>query len=160
MKWTSGGNPGYCLLACVLSCVQQLFATPWTTAHQDPPSCNFPGKNTGVGCYFLPQGIFPTQGSNPHLLHLQADSLPLSLICLPESQANCLHSQIFNWQAVNFDSLREIRCCPVTLRTSTAPLGSLEGWGKSMLLSMRRKLERCTFLLTWVLEVKRDPWRS
>ena len=26
---------------------------------------NFPGKNTGVGCRFLLQGIFPTQGSNP-----------------------------------------------------------------------------------------------
>ena len=25
---------------------------------------NSPGKNTGVGCYFLPQGIFLTQGSN------------------------------------------------------------------------------------------------
>ena len=28
-----------------------------------------PGKNTGVGCYLLLQGIFPTQGSNPGLLH-------------------------------------------------------------------------------------------
>ena len=28
-----------------------------------------PGKNTGVGCHFLLQGIFPTQGSNPGLLH-------------------------------------------------------------------------------------------
>ena len=30
---------------------------------------DFPGKNTGVGCYFLLQGIFPTQGLNlgfPH----------------------------------------------------------------------------------------------
>ena len=27
-----------------------------------------PGKNTGVGCHFLLQGIFPTQGSNPDLL--------------------------------------------------------------------------------------------
>ena len=35
-----------------------------------------PGKNTGVGCHFLLQGIFPTQGSNPFLLHWQADSLP------------------------------------------------------------------------------------
>ena len=26
------------------------------------------GKNTGVGCRFFLQGIFPTQGSNPHLL--------------------------------------------------------------------------------------------
>ena len=29
-----------------------------------------PGKNTGVGCYALLQGIFPTQGSNPGLLCL------------------------------------------------------------------------------------------
>ena len=26
-----------------------------------------PGKNTGVGCHALLQGILPTQGSNPHL---------------------------------------------------------------------------------------------
>ena len=39
-----------------------------------------PGKNTGVGCHFLLQGIFLTQGLNLwllHLLHWQADSLPL-----------------------------------------------------------------------------------
>ena len=30
---------------------------------------NSPGKNTGVGCHFLLQRIFPTQGSNPGLLH-------------------------------------------------------------------------------------------
>ena len=28
----------------------------------------FPGKNTGMGCHFPLQGIFPTQGVNPHLL--------------------------------------------------------------------------------------------
>ena len=28
-----------------------------------------PGKNTGVGCYSLFQGIFPTWGLNPGLLH-------------------------------------------------------------------------------------------
>ena len=28
-----------------------------------------PGKNTGVGCHALLQGIFPTQGSNSDLLH-------------------------------------------------------------------------------------------
>ena len=30
---------------------------------------DFPGKNTGVGCHSLLQGIFLTQGSNPGLLH-------------------------------------------------------------------------------------------
>ena len=29
----------------------------------------FPGKKTGVSCHFLLQRIFPTQGSNPRLLH-------------------------------------------------------------------------------------------
>ena len=28
-----------------------------------------PGKNTGAGCHFLLQGIFPIQESNPGLLH-------------------------------------------------------------------------------------------
>ena len=47
----------------------RLFATPWTVAYQAPLSMGFSGKNTGVGYHFLLQGIFPTQGSNPGLLH-------------------------------------------------------------------------------------------
>ena len=30
-----------------------------------------------MGCHFFPQGIFPTQESNPSLLYWQVDSLPL-----------------------------------------------------------------------------------
>ena len=62
---------------CTLSCVG-LFATPWTVArHGLLCPRNFPPKNPGVGCHFPLQGIFLTQGSNPHLLHWQVDSLPL-----------------------------------------------------------------------------------
>ena len=47
-----------------------LFETPWTCS---PPDSFFLwdslGKNTGVGCHVLLQGIFWTQRSNPHLLH-------------------------------------------------------------------------------------------
>ena len=32
------------------------------------PQWDFPGKSTGVGCHFLLQGIFLTQGSNAHLM--------------------------------------------------------------------------------------------
>ena len=42
---------------------------------------NSPGKNSEVGCHFLLQGIFPTQGLQPHilnLLHWQVSSLLLS----------------------------------------------------------------------------------
>ena len=33
----------------------------WTVAHQDPLPWHFPSKNTGMGCYALLQGIFPTR---------------------------------------------------------------------------------------------------
>ena len=48
-----------------------------------------PGKNTGVGCHFLLQGIFPMQECNPRLLpllHLQVDSLPVA----PPGQPNAM----------------------------------------------------------------------
>ena len=41
-------------------------------------------KNTGVGCHFLLQGIFPTQGLNPFLLRWQAESVPLSHLGSPQ----------------------------------------------------------------------------
>ena len=59
-----------------LTCIQ-LFVTPWTVARRLLCPWDFPGKNTGVGCHFLLQGVFQMQGSNSHLLHQQADSLPL-----------------------------------------------------------------------------------
>ena len=60
----------------------------YLVAQQCPTLCNpmdwspldsslhgiFPGKNTGVGCHFLLQGIFLTQRLNLCLLHWQADS--------------------------------------------------------------------------------------
>ena len=42
---------------------------------------DYPGKNTGVGCHFLLQRIFPTQRSNsclPQLLQWQVDAILLS----------------------------------------------------------------------------------
>ena len=47
---------------------------------------NFSGKKTGAGCHFFLQGILAAQGLNPHLLHLlhwQADSLPLAPLGKP-----------------------------------------------------------------------------
>ena len=43
--------------------------TPWTIAHQAPPSMGFSRRGYCLGSHFLLQGIFPTQGSNPGLLH-------------------------------------------------------------------------------------------
>ena len=59
------------MLVCMLSRLShvRLFATLWTVALQAPLSWDSPGKNTRVGCHFLLQGIFPTQGLNPGLPH-------------------------------------------------------------------------------------------
>ena len=72
--------------ACVLSHVR-LFAAAWTVAARLLCLWNLPGKNTGVGCCSLLQGIFPTQGSNPRLLcllHWQTDSLPAEPLGKPD----------------------------------------------------------------------------
>ena len=55
-----------CLVAqsCPTLCDHTHCSPPGSSVHGD-----FPGKNTGVGCHALLQEIFPTQGSNPGLLH-------------------------------------------------------------------------------------------
>ena len=52
-------------------------------------SWDSPGKDTGVGCHFLLQGIFLTRGSNLRLLcllHWQAGSLPLGSLRNPHTE--------------------------------------------------------------------------
>ena len=58
----------------------------------DPMDCNppgllcprdSPGKNTGVGCHFLFQRIFPTQELNPGLLHCRQILYQLSYKGIP-----------------------------------------------------------------------------
>ena len=53
-----------------------------------PPGSSVHGKNTGVGCHFLLQGIFLTQRSNPCFSHLlvlypgEGNGTPLQYSCL------------------------------------------------------------------------------
>ena len=72
----------YQQLACMISCfcLVWLFTTLWAIACQTPLSLEFSRPEYWSGCHALLQGIFPSQGSNPHLLcllHLQGGSLPL-----------------------------------------------------------------------------------
>ena len=50
--------------SCSILCNPIDCSLPGSSVHGDSP-----GKNTGVGCHFLLQGIFPTQGLNLGLLH-------------------------------------------------------------------------------------------
>ena len=49
---------------CLTPCDPIDCSPPGSSVHGDSP-----GKSTGVGCHFLPQGIFPTEGSNRSLLN-------------------------------------------------------------------------------------------
>ena len=51
-----------------MDCSLTRFLHPW----------DFPGKNTGVGCHFLLQEIFPTQELNPGLPHCRQTLYRLS----------------------------------------------------------------------------------
>ena len=64
-----GGGGGLVAKLCLT------LANPRTVACQAPLSRL---QDTGVGCCFLLQGIFLTQGSDLHFLHWEADSLPLN----------------------------------------------------------------------------------
>ena len=57
---------------------------------------NSPGQNTGVGCFSLLQGIFPTQGSNPGLPHCRQILYQLSHKGSP---------RILKWVAYPFSSV-------------------------------------------------------
>ena len=52
-------------------CVRMCCSPPGSTVHGDSP-----GENTEVGCHAFLQGIFPTQGLNPGLLHSRRILLP------------------------------------------------------------------------------------
>ena len=64
----------------------RVFATPWTAAHQASLSMKFSRQESWSVLPFLLQGLFLTQGQNLyflHLLHWQADSLPLNHLGSP-----------------------------------------------------------------------------
>ena len=50
--------------SCPTLCDPMDCSPPGSSVHEDSE-----GKNTGVGCHVLLQGICPTQGSNPGLPH-------------------------------------------------------------------------------------------
>ena len=66
VKMGTWGWTPLCLAAqsCPIICKPMNHHPPDSSVQGDSP-----GKNTGVGCHALLQGIFPTQGSNPSLLH-------------------------------------------------------------------------------------------
>ena len=67
---------------------------------------NFPGGNTGVGCHFLLQGVFPTQGWNPQLLCLRhCRQIPWPLSHQGSPVMVCTGGSVIHW----FEFERSVR---------------------------------------------------
>ena len=101
-------------LVLVLSCFYcvRVFATLWTITGQAPLSMDSPGKNTGVGCHFLLQGIFLTQGLNPCLLpcRLSFTAEPTGKPSLPCTLADMSTSNVYFFALNHISSVyRKIR---------------------------------------------------
>ena len=115
------------LQSCPTLCVTMDCSLPGFSVY----SVYSPGKNTGVVCHALLQGIFPTQGSNPHLLHLhwQVGSLPLA----PPGKPTVLCStHFFKNPCINGPRRRQWQPTPVLLPGKSHGWRSLVGcspWG-------------------------------
>ena len=79
---------------------------------------NYPSKNTRADYHAFLQGIFPTQGSNPSLLHCKADSLPpelpgkpFILVGIPQSE------ELFSWNS-EISLLISLQCVCVCMLMS------------------------------------------
>ena len=68
--------------SCPTLCNPMDYSLPDSSVHEDSP-----GKNTRVGCHFLFQGIFLTQGSNLDLLHCRQ-----ILNCLSHQEVHTIYT--------------------------------------------------------------------
>ena len=75
--------------SCPTLCNQMDCSPAGSSVHGDSP-----GKNTGVGCHALLQGIFPTQGLNPVLPHCRGILYHLNHQRSPNSFCMCYSVQI------------------------------------------------------------------
>ena len=93
---------------------------PDSSVHGDSP-----GKNTGVGCHTLLQGIFPTQGLNPGLPHCR-----WILYCLTHQGSPWLTSNGASAPVIPLDFSSHLSCSlqwlkPIFLSLLSSPFCSL-----------------------------------
>ena len=149
----------------------------------NPMDCSLPGSSvhgilqasTGVGCPFLLQGMFLTQGSNPHLLcllHWQVNSLPLVpsgscmyahvcvcvYVCKTNKRAtNAVISTLLSTSWVCFISiLRRKMIMMMTLKEQMQNLTrSPENWNADK--KLKKKMATHSHILAWRISWTEEP---
>ena len=107
------------------------FPSPRIWFFCNPMGCGLPGssvlgKSLGVGCHFLLQGIFPTQGSNPGLLCWQADSATE-----PHTVTNLVRYRALALQFAHLTPLLVRTCMSRVSGTSKVTPGAMICYGDS-----------------------------
>ena len=161
-----------CAPVCVCMCAKSL---QLCLTLCDPMDCSLPGSSvhgilqasTGGGCPFLLQGMFLTQGSNPHLLclqHWQVNSLPLvpsgklhacTRVCKTNRRAtNAVISTLLSTSWVCFISVlrRKMMIMMMTLKEQMQNLTrSPENWNADK--KLKKIMATHSHILAW-----RIPW--
>ena len=103
----------------------------------------FSGKNTGVYCHFLLQGMFPTQVSNPSLFSSVQPLSRVQLFAIPWTATSQTSLSITSsWSLPNLMSIESmmpskhlIFCCPLLLLLSIFP--SIRDFSNESVLHIR-----------------------
>ena len=86
-----------------------------------------PGKKTGVGCHFLLQGIFPTQGSNPGLPHCRRILYRLGQPGKPSRRLDLYLAVLYLSFSTQYVQSRRVGCSELT-RAGTCIPPTLGAW--------------------------------
>ena len=115
-----------CLVAqlCLIFCNPMDCSMLGSSAHGDSP-----GKNTGVGCHSLFQGIFPIQGSNPSLPHCRQILYHLSQQESPNIVYLCIYMESRKMVLTNLYAGEEQR--HRDREQTCGQRGGRRGWAKS-----------------------------
>ena len=113
----------------------RLLATPWTTAYQAPPSMDFPGKSTGVGCHCLLQ--CKCVGQNKKERDSGWDLCPLEGTVRTERFLSLWESPLHHWWGASEDG--------IAASLQSGQPGILHGW--SMPAPCVPQTETCVYLV-------------
>ena len=94
---------------------------------------DFPGMNTGVGCHFLLQKIFLTQGSNPGLLHRRLIPYHLSYREVPKVKVKLAKTCWTLCNPMNYTAHGILRARILKWVAFPSSRGSSQGWNSGLL---------------------------
>ena len=116
------------LLSHVRLCNPMAYSPPGSSVHGESP-----GKNTGVGCHALLQGILPTQGSNPGLphcrpilYHLCHQGRELLYVCVCTHVCVCMHACVCVYKSPGDTVVSSEFICNSSVKEFICSMGDLQ----------------------------------